>query len=54
MDKLSNEVVCTTQNFAGSPQNILVVLNPIANNKKAENLVSWLILFLLNHMHLLN
>lgn len=39
MGDLSNEVLRTTQNKTGTPQSILVVLNPIANNKKAENLV---------------
>ncbi|KAH8408166.1 hypothetical protein KR222_005690 [Zaprionus bogoriensis] len=38
MNDLSNEVLHSNQNFSGSPQNVLVVMNPIANNKKAENL----------------
>ncbi|XP_060650343.1 acylglycerol kinase, mitochondrial [Drosophila nasuta] len=38
MNEFSNDVMHVGQNTQGTPQNVLVVMNPIANNKKAENL----------------
>ncbi|KAH8263205.1 hypothetical protein KR044_005809 [Drosophila immigrans] len=37
MHEFSTDVLQVGQNTQGTPQNVLVVMNPIANNKKAEN-----------------
>lgn len=39
MNKLSNEVLHSNQTTNVLPKNVLVIMNPIAKKKKAENLV---------------